>query len=679
MIEFNYNNEFVSSPTVIVSGRTSVARNGIIKFVNNGDKVYPPLWFEVNNGQFKALLHVSPGEDNNFEVSVYGGGNIDWKGFVSNLGNVVDMASFTLNYNELPNNKPVHLCVILGRDSEGSYDMPSYKLQRGEVADLDTAIQRLKVAGRMMQAFTQDEFHRLGLSNRSFQFVEEMVSVQRVFGYDMNSNTLHAEVKVHVLRSPKTVKELRNPDYAQQNPNAKDSGFLFSHAIDLVNDSDLIKPYRERNTAIQCAVMYLDSTWDGKCITSHAALGGGTREVKMAVFGSHGLHSYPLNFIQVGPSLVDETILSKKEVANDCDQCSTSWECLNICLGAFMHEIGHLLGSPHQTDGVMLRDYVWLNRQFMTREAYCNRENSKDRVIGPGGEFARNCHWNIRDIIRYFYHDSFTIPIDQSDPSFGKLGETMMNKCDLGSTPSMYFLLPGSVSVKSISGIFMVELVGEDLARYHIAYYPKSYGGSGLQHELYLNFEELTYHFHRSWDKASDSFGVRVLSLSGDLWVENFKQCCFPSQDSVIRSDFGLGRGPMEGYKGQLLGSAQGDLSFVGVDLASVNRVRIYHGAALDGITFYSRNERTIGNKTDGYTDFVLQPGERIAKLNLRSGQWIDAVQIETDRGRRSDMLGKANGGHLSTLEPPSPQHRVIGFYGYVGAWLDGIGSIYTS
>ena len=42
--------------------------------------------------------------------------------------------------------------------------------------------------------------------------------------YKVNSPTPHQEIKIHVLTSPKTVAELRSPELAQQNPNAKDSG-----------------------------------------------------------------------------------------------------------------------------------------------------------------------------------------------------------------------------------------------------------------------------------------------------------------------------------------------------------------------------------------------------------------------------------------------------------------------
>lgn len=720
MIEFNYQNgEIVSSPAVIVSGRVSTfVQSGLIQVVNNSNNVFPPQFFEINNGQFKAFLHVSPGEANVFEAHALDKAYLNESGFPERSDQVVDQGSLTLYFNPLPENKPVHLCVVIGKDSNGAYDMPHYKLKKGQTADLGTAIQRLKVAARMMQAFTQDEFHRLGLSNRSFQFVEETVHHQSIFGYNVDLAVPHQEVKVHVLRSDKTVAELRNPDYAQQNPKASDNGFCFSHAIDLVQKSNLIEPYRRTGTAIQCAVMYLDSHWDGKLITTHAALGGGTGDVKMAVFGSHGLHSYPLTFPQISPSLVDATHLSQSEVANDCNQCGTSWECLNICMGAFMHEIGHLFGSPHQVDGVMLRDYIWWNRCFMTREAECIRERTSGAVIGNNGSWPKECHWNILDLIRYLYHDSFSIPVDKGDSSFGKSFVTTMapdNSYRDRDVPTMYVYKPGEAVVKSSSGIFMVEICGDDLARYHIVFYPKSYGGSGLQHEITLNYEDLLKHFKLNYNGNKDDFDIRVLSLAGDLWKENFRTA-FDNKDKIIRSDFGLGRGTIDGYKSDLLGSPKDDMKFIGFDISKVYKIRVYHGFALDGVTFYfhsseaksngnpppvpprnylkrlvnkllvsdeaqdfrHRGEATIGKVKPHYTDFTLNNGEKICKFLFQNGQWIDGMEIHTTLGRSSGMLGKSDGGHLSILEPPSHQYQIVGLYGYCGRWMDGIGIIYA-
>lgn len=719
MVAFAFHdNEIVSSPLVIVNGTTKVNR-GTIQFTNNANKVFPPQTFEVNEGQFKAYVHVSEGV-NNFEVEVYANGVIDPYGFGAFNGKpkVSEKGHLVLNYKQL-NNKPVHLCLIVAKDSTGTYDLPAYKRQRGEQANLQTAIKRLKVAARMMQAFTQDEMRRVGFSNRSFQFVEETVLHQGIFGYNVESPTPHQEVKIHVLRSPLTVAELRDPDIAQQNPKGTRTGELFGHANHLVlHTPEIFKTYKDGDTPIQAACIYLDSHYDAKLdmILTHAALGGGTNEVKLAIFGSHGLHSWPVNFAQITPSFLDATHLGK-DVANDCGECGTSWECCNITMGAFMHEIGHSFGSPHQESGVMLRDYVWWNRSFMTRELESLKRNTRGDMIGRDGTWSNSCHWHDTDLMRYFYHDSFSIPVDEQDPGFRKTFTTTMkpNRSyrDSGGAPTSYLTPNNGVMVLCDSGIFMVEICSGDLARVHHDYLPKSYRGTGLQQEIMLDYEQCYQELKLRKNDAGENFDIRVLSVAGDLYILDFKKYC-SSKDNVIKGDFGLGRGELTGIRGQLLGNKKDKPEqVIGLDLNQVEKIHIYHGGALDGIRFFFRSSEPsqsappvpprnyldklsrklkdrsltptgsnlamksvlIGNEKPDYSEFVLQPGEKIVKFRVMNGAWIDAVQFQTDR-RSSDMYGNAAGGHLTTLEVPHG-FEIIGMYGYCGSWLDGLGIIY--
>lgn len=62
-------------------------------------------------------------------------------------------------------------------------------------------------------------------------------------------------------------------------------------------------------------------------------------------------------------------------------QIGSSWEAANIGMGAHLHETGHLFGCPHQESGVMLRDYVTLNRSFLTRESFSTRTKSKGGLV----------------------------------------------------------------------------------------------------------------------------------------------------------------------------------------------------------------------------------------------------------------------------------------------------------
>ncbi|KAI5960445.1 uncharacterized protein KGF55_004738 [Candida pseudojiufengensis] len=720
-ILFNYqNNEIVSSPTVIVSGSTSLRLSrGVIGFTNNDNKVFPPQYFEVNNGQFKAILHVSPGLPNSFKAEIYDNALINSFGFPDYNGkpHVVDSGFLKLCFNPLPQNKPVYLCLIRGKDSRNVYDMPGYRLARGERPTLENAIKKLKVSGRLMQAYYQDEMRTAGFSNRSIQFVEETVSDQSIFGYNVNSPTPHQEIKVFVLTSPKSVKELRSPDLAQQNPNAKDSGGLFSHAIDLIKSTPEI--FNSRNdTAVQCVVMYLDSTYDKKrdLILTHAALGGGTNDVKLGIFGSHGLHSFPQNFPLVTPSFLDDTPLSKSEVANDAGQCSTSYECLNICFGAWIHEASHSFGCPHQVDGVMLRDYVVLNRSFMTRELRNERTHSSGEIIGTNGRWSSVCHFNILDLIRFLYHDSFSLPID----NFGKSFSTTKrpdHSYEFFTAPSSYPLTNSSVT-KSDNGIFLLEIVDGDLARYHQAYLPHMYGGVGLQTQIEINYQEYLNKLRSKKRDANDAYKVRVLSLGGDLFIDNFKAHSSQQHKDMIESDFGLGKGKLKGAKSLLLGKANGQIHYVNFNIKSIFKVSIYSGNALNGFRFHFNADNTsktpgvpernylkkffnnkpnagppvidssgfkesvkanvlVGRDNAGSTDFVLEKDEYIIKFNIRNGAWIDAIQFVTNK-RVSPMFGNAKGGHLSVLESPTSNNEIVGMYFYMGDWLDGLGIIYT-
>ena len=67
--------------------------------------------------------------------------------------------------------------------------------------------------------------------------------------------------------------------------------------------------------------------------------------------------------------------------------------------------------------------------------------------------------------------------------------------------------------MKSSAGIFLIEVITDDLARYHIEFLPKEYGGPGLQHALDLEFNNLYNALRSRKNDAKDVFKLRILSL----------------------------------------------------------------------------------------------------------------------------------------------------------------------
>lgn len=314
-------------------------------------------------------------------------------------------SSININFLPLINSPPLQLVILLGKDSPGTYDAVPERKQR-EGNDLQTAIRKFRMAAYLWQAFTGEQMYRNCFGRRCFRFEEEWQTGSLTYR-DKETGVMRNEAKVHVLRSEKTVQELRDLDLAQQNEKASRKGELFTIAMDAVKQH--FKPVQAQNQYI--SVLLLDAHWDpqAKTITGHAALGGGTDEVHLAIFGSQALQSYPASIEEVVPAFQDCTRTNTNFVANDCGESGSNWEAANIGIGAHLHETGHLFGCPHQESGIMLRDYVRFSRSFLCREPYSTRTKSPGvRLVLPKDE----CNWHRLDALRFKNHPCFRLPTD---------------------------------------------------------------------------------------------------------------------------------------------------------------------------------------------------------------------------------------------------------------------------
>ncbi|KAF2200630.1 hypothetical protein GQ43DRAFT_65845 [Delitschia confertaspora ATCC 74209] len=640
-------------------------QNGMVT-VNHHNDNFPPTTWPVNDSYFKALIHLDPGHNRL---------RLDYNSPKASAANTsIPAHSSFLNVCYLPLNTapPLQLAIILGKDSPGTYDAMPDRMQR-EGNSLDLAVKKYRMAAYLWQVFTGEQMQRHGFGRRCFRLEEEWQPGTLTF-HDWATGQLRTEAKVHIIRCNKTVAEIRDLDRAQQYDKAKRKGDLFGIAAEAVKDYFKISPGQKQY--VSC--MFLDAHWDpsAKTIRGHAALGGGDGELQLAIFGSHALQSYPSSIEEVWQAFQDCTRTDTAFVANDCNESGSSWEAANIGIGAHLHEVGHLFGCPHQESGIMLRDYVTLNRTFTCREPFSTRTGTKGhRLVLPEDE----CGWHRLDTLRFRFHPCFRIPTDA--PIVGD-GSVQVWTVDNGQ---------GGVIATSQSGIAWIEIFpdGDDVCHYWREY-PRepTEGNSGSGYLFPRQAALVESELRDLLPKAKRNSRLKLHIYSGGGEKHEVKDYNLLSNPKHSRIRIPDGRW---GYRGNKLGCSQMEgsqpqdliLESAYIQTKLLVSIRVYHGFAVDGIEFfYEDNTSQLFGKRGGKpggTDFPLdtRKGELLMGFCLRAGLWIDGLQILTSLGRKSEWFGNPHGGSSHTLIPPRG-YTIGGVSGSCGPWLDGFTLIIT-
>lgn len=484
---------------------------------------------------------------------------------------------------------PLQLVILMAKDSPGTFDAVPARIER-EGNGLETAIRKFRMAAYLWQAFTAEQMWRNKMGRRCFRFEEEWqlgTSNQR----DRQLGTMRSEAKIHIVRTEMTMAEIRDLDRAQQNPNAKLSGDLFTVAGDAVRE--YFKPLPGQKQYV--SVLILDSHWDKEAgmIRGHAALGGGGGEIQLAIFGSQALQSYPSSFEEVVPSFIDCTRTDTNYVANDCNESGSNWEAANIGIGAHLHETGHLFGCPHQESGIMLRDYVTFNRSFITREAYSTRTNARGGLVLQKDE----CSWHRLDCLRFRSHPCFRLPGDSPLHSDG--------------TVQVWPVENGNVLVTAATGIAYTEIFaeGDEICRTWVEYGDGN--GNGPIHRLItLTEQDLRSRLPESRRKGKLRLCIKSFG-GGDQDIADFS--LLASKASTLK----LSNGKMA-FRGNKLGLSQlpgSEVQEVIFDSATsktklLTHVKVYHDFAVDGLEFlYEDNTSQLFGKrggTPGGSEFAL-------------------------------------------------------------------------
>ena len=593
--------------------------------INHHQGRFPPTTWPVSDSYFKALVHLEPG---------WNRVRLDFSSpkVSSSNTSVPSHASF-LNINYLPLNQlpPLQLAIILGSDSPGTYDATPERIQR-EGNGLELAIKKFRMAAYLWQAFTGEQMNRHGFGRRCFRF-EDAWEPGTLSYQDWETGRFRTQAKIHIIRSNKTVEQLRDLNLAQQYDNATRSGDLFGIATEAVTNH--FQPNPGQKLYVSC--LFLDAHWDPsvKTIRGHAALGGGIGDIQLGICGSHALHTYPSSIEEVWQAFQDCTRTDPSLVANDCNESGSNWEAANIGIGAHLHETGHLLGCPHQESGIIRRDYVSLNRTFTIREPYSTRTRLPgQKLILPDDE----CKWHRLDALRFRFHPCFGIPIDTGVGD----GSVQVWTVDNGQ---------GGVIATSKSGITWVELFpeGDDVCHHWYEWHEAE--------NQYPRQVALVDSILRGLlPKEKRNLRLKIVLHSaggGEHVVEDFSQLANQKLARVRLPDGRWGyRGSKLGYS-QMDGSEPQELIFESTHIQKklLLSIKVYHGLAIDGIEFfYDDSESQLFGKRGGKpggSEFMLDTrrGELLMGFALRVGLWIDGLQILTSLGRKSDWFGNPNGG----------------------------------
>lgn len=306
---------------------------------------------------------------------------------------------------------------MIAKDSPLLIDCPPQK--RGGISsahsDLDAAINKFRMTAYMWQALTAEDMRVKGLGRRSFRLEEEWTTetLSREFlqgPYDSPASHMRSTAKIHLIRTEKTVAELRDAQVAQQNRQARRKDDLHEYFTAALKKHG--GAFASSSHPI-VAGFILDSTFspEQNLILGHAALGcSNPNGISLGMFGSHLTYSWPRFLEEVASSLFD-TAVPGDNVGNDNNECGTMWEACSIGQGAFLHEVGHAFGAPH-TSGIMARGYAqdW-PKNFLSCTAYCSHTKQAGATVFDG-ETKNDARWDLSDALSFKLLPHFKLPTD---------------------------------------------------------------------------------------------------------------------------------------------------------------------------------------------------------------------------------------------------------------------------
>ena len=718
--------ETVFTRLLLVEGAVEGGRDGRLMVTCDARSGFKSQTWEVNQGHFKALVPLIVGPN---ELAFV------WSIFDTNE---TGRETATVTYNRPINAPPLHLAIVAACDSpvwhnhgrkppgvpsrpgQSSNDTsskddkmsrfltkamdkldlahsaavleekdraivdtpPGPRREAFRAGGIDEVKRRVGLQAYLWQAFHAEQMRRHGMGRRAFQLDDEASFAQG------GERSLEQLPRIHLLKSRRTLKEFRDPENAQQKANARNGGAMHAFAAEVLEDSST---HQELHWS-PVAVLTLDTTYDAKMrlLRAHGAIGGGGPDrLSHGVMGSHWLWAAPRSLDQVTAAFLDTETTDESCCVNDLKECPTAWQTLNIGSGAFFHEVGHALNNPHWPSGLMARGYVEFNRAFMTREPGCARNGvPHGRFLAPihAGNDDKHNHIHRAQAVRARWHPCFYLPTDPPLPYLDTNDQRDWIRWN-ENEPSWTSTPQGAV-LKCESGIGAIEVEVNGEYRTHIEWLNLPSASQDAQMPPKQTWIDAAYLAgmlgfdvnHRSAPnvklnalacnmRQAELDGFREHAVARPLQVTGID----PTLRTVVRT-LSFGQINRSGQQWDVVFPHARDGA-----PAELVAIEIFSGASLDGLVLHYDNGSVCRVGPCGGSPFRMQvqKGDMIARLNVRAGAWIDAIEVVLSSGKSSGMRGNVSGGSLRVLEPPEGG-EIVGIYGTSGGWMDSIGA-YTS
>ncbi|PGH15415.1 hypothetical protein AJ79_02391 [Helicocarpus griseus UAMH5409] len=649
-------NSWVHQNILLISGETGYAHkhslDGTLTIYHPHDS-FPPTTWPVFESHFKALVHLTPGPNRL---------RLDFT--CSKLPNPLAHTSWiNINYLPLINAPPLQLAIVLGSDSDGHYDAVPERVSR-EGNDLDSAIRKFRMAAYLWQSFTGEQMYRNQFGRRCFRFEEEW-QVGTLSARDTKTEQMRNEARVHIIRCNKTVEELRSLSMLEQDDASSNDSELFNVVHDAI--SRYFGPQRGHMQYV--SALLLDTHWDKRTqtITGHTAVGSDKNGIKLALFGSYALQSYPSTLEEVVPAFSDCTRTDTNFVANYQNECGSSWEAANSGIARHLREVGRLFGCLDEESGIMGCDYAPLNRSFTVREPYSTRTKSQGLRLCLADDEA---FWHRLDILRFRFHPCFRLP---RDPPLTSENSIQVWPVDNDKT-----------IIASPAGIAFIEIFveGDEICRSYIEYLDGDTGSNAGPKQVTITESEIR---HRVKTKKSKQ--IRLVIHSGGLSTHTVDDISeLKTKCSVIKLPNG-----QSGYRGRKVGHSPLpgssfeqlflECSFIQTKL--LVSVKTYHNDFVYGLEFCYEDSTSqiFGNKKAGAkcSEFVFDTrrGEILMGFCVKAGPLIDGIEIITNLSRKSGVFGNGYGKSGHRLIPPLG-YSVAGVAGSVRGHIEEFSLIIT-